>query len=132
MADTQTTIENEQRRETVLDPNNHTPHNHPPHDRVEVFDTNGSSATQRQPIDNAQKDAGFGNADLHRARVIGGDAESTTFRPTDLRDSELNTTPLGNTTPAPLNDAGQGTNWGTILMVIALILLIILIGSWIF
>ena len=132
MADTRTTIENEQRRETVLDPNNPIPHHHTPNDHVEVFDANRPDTTQRQTINNAQEDAGFGNADLGRARVIGGDAEATTFRPTDLRDTELNTTPLGNTTPAALNDAGQGTNWGTILMVIALILLIILVGSWIF
>lgn len=119
MADSQRTMEAAQSQGT----------GHDLHDRVEVYEANGATATRQEAIHNTQGDAGFGNADLHNARVVTGDAEPTSFRTTDLRDTELNTTMTGNPTAI---DASQGTNWGTILMVIAIILVIILLGSWLF
>jgi hypothetical protein len=130
MAETRRSTESEQHRRTGADP----------HDRVEVFDANANAnantigSTQRETVNGMESDPGFGNADLHNARVVTGNGEPTTFRPTDLRDTELNTTTagIGNNTGSDIGAAGQGTNWGTILMVIAIILVIILLGSWLF
>jgi len=115
-------------------------------ERVDVFDVAGAGIRQHDTTTgrdqhttngmNGQGNAGadnvgFNNADLQNARVVTSDAEPTSFRTTDLRETELNTTSGDN---ANRNDsvAGQGTNWGTILMVIAIILVIILLGSWLF
>lgn len=113
-----------------------------PHDRVEVFDvaTGGireqdTTTGSNQHTDNGMSsygDTGLSNVDLRDARVVTSDAEPTNFRTTDLRDTELNTTAIGNANHTDLGAAGQGTNWGTILMVIAIILVIILLGSWLF
>ena len=125
MADTQTTVKTEPRQSTGVDP----------HQGVEVFDTNGAASThQPNPTRDSTvvNDAGFGHADLHNAEMLRGDADTTAFRSTDLRNSELNTADFNNATSSDLSANGQGTNWSTILMVIALILLIILVGSWLF
>jgi hypothetical protein len=128
MAETRRSTESEQHRGAGADP----------HDRVEVFDANANAntigSTQRETVNGLESDPGFGNADLHNARVVTGNGEPTTFRPTDLRDTELNTTTagIGNNMGSDIGAAGQGTNWGTILMVIAIILVIILLGSWLF
>lgn len=106
-----------------------------PHDRVEVFDANANSnSPQREAANGLQSDPGFGNAELHNARVVTGNGEPTTFRTTDLRDTELNTNVagVGSGTNTDIGATGQGTNWGTILMVVAIILVIILLGSWLF
>ncbi|MCE7984826.1 MAG: hypothetical protein DYG89_26945 [Caldilinea sp. CFX5] len=109
-------------------------------ERVEVFDvaTGGireheTTTSSDQHSDNGMSphgDTGLGNADLRNARVVTSDAEPTRFRTTDLRETELNTTTAANRTDS--GAAGQGTNWGTILMVIAIILVVILLGSWLF
>ena len=125
MADTQTMVETEDRQNTGMDP----------HPDVEVFDSNGTTSTRQGTMTSDSAvvdDAGFGHADLHEAEVIRGDANATDFRSTNLRNSELNSADFGNTTASELGATAQGTNWGTILMVIALILLIILVGSWLF
>jgi hypothetical protein len=131
MADTQTTPQTEQQRETSI-------HSH---DHVEVFDAPPSSATSHQTLSGSdqhtgngrsyQGAVGFGNADLRDAQVITGDAEAADFRPTDLRSSELNATDI-DTNRTALGANSQDTNWGTILMVIAIILVIILLGTWLF
>lgn len=125
MADTQTTVETEHRQSTGVDP----------HQGVEVFDTNSAASTHQPnttPDSTVVDDAGFGHADLHNAEVIRGDANAAAFRSTDLRNSELNTADFNNATSSDLSTTTQGTNWSTILMVIALILLVILVGSWLF
>ena len=132
MADTQTRDEIEHRQSTALDSR----------ESVEVFDTNGAAAHRQAeklngdynsaPINDAVgADAGFGHADLRKADVIHGDGDTIAFRSTDLRNSELNSADFTTARQPNLADS-QGTNWGTILMVIALILVIILIGSWLF
>lgn len=125
MADTQTTVETEHRQNAgVL-----------PQQGVEVFDTNGAAANHDNSAvaaEVASNDVGFGHADLRHAEVHRGNANAANFRSTDLRDSELNTADFQSTNRTALDTGTQSTNWGTILMVIALILLIILIGSWFF
>lgn len=111
-------------------------------ERVEVFDvTTGGirehddTTGSNQPSDNGMSpygDTGLGNADLRNARVVTSDAEPTSFRTTDLRETELNTTTSADGNRTDIGAVGQGTNWGTILMVIAIILVIILLGSWLF
>lgn len=123
MADTQRNRESEQQRGNGVGS----------HKQVEVYEANPADSTQQGLIDDMLRNPGVGNADRHDARVVTGDAESATFRTTDLRDTELNTTTgLGNSVNSDSSAAGQGTNWGTILMVIAIILVIILLGSWLF
>lgn len=125
MADTQTTVETEHKQSTGVDPQQ----------GVEVFDTNGAASTPQHkttPDSAVVNDAGFGHADLHNAEVIRGDATAADFRSTDLRNSELNTADFNNASSSDRSANAQGTNWSTILMVIALILLIILVGSWLF
>jgi uncharacterized protein YjbI with pentapeptide repeats len=111
-------------------------------EQVEVFDV-ATGGTREQNTttgsnlhaDNGMTpygDTGLGNADLHNARVVTSDAEPTSFRTTDLRNTELNTTTGDNANRTDIGATGQGTNWGTILMVIAIILVIILLGSWLF
>lgn len=103
------------------------------HERVEVYETNAAGSTQQGLVDDMPRDPGFGNADRHDARVVTGAAEPATFRTTDLRDTELNTTTgLGHSVNNDIGAAGPGTNWSAILMVIAIILVIILLGSWLF
>ncbi len=132
MADARRSTQSEQHRGTDIDP----------HDRVEVFDTatggsrqQGTTTGSNQHADNGMSpygDTGLGNADLHNARIVTSEAEPTSFRTADLRNSELNTTTGDNANRTDIGATGQGTNWGTILMVIAIILVIILLGSWLF
>lgn len=123
MADAQSSKESEQHRGNGVGS----------HERVEVYEANTAGSTQQGLVDDRPRNAGFGNTDLHDARVVTGDAEPATFRTTDLRDSELNpTTGLRNSVNNDIGAVGQGTNWGAILMVIAIILVVILLGSWIF
>lgn len=116
MADTQTIPETANRQSTGVGT----------HQDVEVFDTNNAAANP------ASNDAGFGHADLRHAEVRRGDADAAAFRSTDLRDSELNTAGFTDPQRTTLDTGAQSSNWGTILLVIALILLVILIGSWLF
>lgn len=133
MADTQIRDETEHRQSTALDPR----------ESVEVFDTNGAAAHRPSEKlnggydsvptrDAAGDDARFGHADLRQAEVVHGDGDTIAFKSTDLRNSELTSADLTTAQPPNLADNAQGTNWGTILMMIALILVIILIGSWLF
>lgn len=123
MADAQRNRESEQQRSNGVGS----------HKQVEVYEANPAGSTQQGLVDDMLRNPGVGNADLHDARVVTGDAEPATFRTTDLRDTELNTTTgLGNSVNSDSSAVGQGTNWGTILMVIAIILVIILVGSWLF
>lgn len=113
-------------------------------EQVEVFDVATGGMRQQdattgsnQHSDNGMSpygDAGLGNADLHKARVVTSDAEPTSFRTTDLRNTELNTPPTGagHNASSDIGAVGQGANWGAILIVIAIILVIILLGSWLF
>lgn len=74
-----------------------------PHKGVEVFDANTNSTTRDNE---AMTGTEFRNSDF-----------STTDRPS---------------TPITTGTTSQGSNWGTILMVIAIILVIILLGAWLF
>lgn len=125
MADTQTRVNTTEQPSTDV----------APHEGVEVFDTNGTPASHQaqSTAGNATiDDVGFGHADLQQAEVIRGEAAATDFRSTDLGNSELNNADFAPNRQTDLSDNAQGTNWGTILMVIALILVIILVGSWLF
>lgn len=133
MADTQTTVNTKHRQSTGVDP----------HQGVEVFDTNGAAANRQQEATSsshdsatagnaALDDAGFGHADLHNAEVIRGDAGAAAFRSTDLRHSELNSADFDNANRTAPGANAQGANWVALLLVLALILVIILIGSWLF
>lgn len=99
-----------------------------PHDRVEVFDANSGSATHSG---DTMKDAEHRETDLSNSDFTNPTLRNNTLGDTDFRDSTLRTTDrmdAGTTT----GTIDQGTNWGTILMVIAIILVIILLGSWLF
>lgn len=50
---------------------------------------------------------------------------------TEFRNNDFTTTDR-TSTPITTGTTSQGSNWGTILMVIAIILVIILLGAWLF
>lgn len=124
MADTRRSMESELHRGAGADPQG----------GVEVFAANPADTVPQEVSNDVQRDPGFGNVDLHNARVVTGNGEPTTFRTTDLQDTELTPTrtDIGNNASSDIGAASQGTNWGTILLVIAIILVIILLGSWLF
>lgn len=100
----------------------------PRHNDVEVFDANRASAPHSGDAMNGgeRRESNFRDSDLTNTTL-----RNNNLSDADLNDSNLRTADRTDTGTLP-GTAAQGTNWSTILMVIAIILVIILLGNWLF